>query len=122
MIDPASSSPGASGTGALPNGPAWAALLAAGIGCVSFGVITDISESSARVSRALQWYSPAGSLSGVAMCAIVIWLIAWAALHARWRDRQLANQRTLMTATFLLILAALVTTFPPFYGLFASGG
>jgi hypothetical protein len=56
------------------------------------------------------------------MCAIVIWLIAWAALHARWRDRQLANQRTLMTATFLLILAALVTTFPPFYGLFASGG
>jgi len=103
-----------------PDGPAWAALLAASIGAAAFGLITDASECSARVSRSLQWYRPAGALSGVAIGAIVIWVVAWVALHVRWRGMSFQNRRTPMSAILLLALVALVTTFPPFYELFGG--
>ena len=103
-----------------PNGAAWAALLASGIGGVVFGLITDASECSARVSRFLQWYRPTGALSGVAICAIVVWAVVWAVLHARWSGKQLRHQRTLTVTILILALLALLTTFPPFYELFAG--
>jgi len=102
------------------NGSAWAALLSAGIGCAGFGLLTDISECSTRASKVLLWYRPSGALSGVAILAIVIWLVVWAVLGARWKDRRLQNERTLMIATVILVLAGIVTTFPPFYELFGG--
>jgi hypothetical protein len=106
-----------SGTKITPNGPAWAALLSAGIGGLGFGILTDLSECSSRVSRTLQWYRPAGSLSGVAILAVLIWLAVWGAFHSRWKHQQIRNQRTLMAVTIALSLAALLATFPPFYEL-----
>jgi len=58
----------------------------------------------------------------MAICTIVIWLSVWAALHARWRGKRLQNEHLLMAATFMLVLIALIATFPPFYGLLAKGG
>ncbi len=110
------------GADASPNGSAWAALVGAGVGCAGFGIVTDVSEWSAGVSRMLQWYSPAGSLSGVAGCAMVIWVGVWWVLHARWRERRLQSERKLMGVTFLLVLTGLIATFPPFYGMFVKGG
>jgi hypothetical protein len=100
-----------------PNGSAWAALVAAGIGGAVFGVITDISEISKPAAKALAWYKPAGALSGVAICAVLVWGVAWALLHARWRSKRLARQGLLTTVTVLLSVVAIVTTFPPFYEL-----
>jgi hypothetical protein len=103
-----------------PNGAAWAAMLAAAIGGAGFGVLTDMSECSARVSKLLQWYRPAGALSGVAICAMGTWIVVWSALHIRWQGKRLANERRMMFVTLMLALAAIVTTFPPFYELFGG--
>jgi hypothetical protein len=105
-----------------PNGPAWAAILAAGIGCASFGIVTDLAECSARVNGALEWYRPAGGLSGVAGCAIVLWLMAWALLNLRWKHRQIATSRGIMVLAIVLVLIGVLATFPPFYELFVAGG
>ena len=98
------------------NGAAWAALLSAGIGGLGFGILTDISECSPSASKLLlKVYPPAGSLSGVAVCSVLVWIAVWMALHARWHRRQIHHQRTMVVVIVLLTLAALVTTFPPFY-------
>jgi hypothetical protein len=99
----------------VSNGAAWATLLAAGLGGFAFGLITDLSECSARVAKLLAWYRPAGALSGVVICAIIVWLGIWAALHTRWNGKRLEAQGTLIAIISLLALAAVVTTFPPFY-------
>lgn len=122
MKDPIAKASHASDANVPPNGPAWAALLSAGVGGAGFGVLTIASECSARAGRALACYRPSGSLSGVAIGAIFIWLAAWAALHLRWKNKSVANEKTLALATFLLVLAALLATFPPFYELFVKGG
>jgi len=103
-----------------PTGSAWAALLAAAIGAAAFGLFTDISENSATVARYLQWYKPAGSLSGVTISAIIIWLAAWFALNGRWHYKNIRHQKTLLTLTIFLGIAAIVATFPPFYELFGG--
>ena len=107
---------------AMANGSAWAAMLAASIGAVAFGSLTMLSECSTRASQLLLWYRPAGSLSGVAMSATLIWAGAWAILHAFWKRRRIENQRALMTLIFVLVLFSLLATFPPFYELFVKHG
>jgi hypothetical protein len=102
----------------LPDGAAWAALLAAGIGCAAFGVLTVLSECIPAVSKALLWYVPSGSLSGVAIASIAIWLVAWAILAMSWKDRSVRKERRLMVLSLLLVLLGILLTFPPFYGLF----
>lgn len=93
--------------------------MAAGIGCAAFGIFTDLSEVSARVGSMLNWYNPAGSLSGVAGCAIIVWAAGWVVLAARWKNRRLARPGRIMLLTILLVLAGLILTFPPFYSIFA---
>jgi hypothetical protein len=102
------------------NGAAWAALLAAGIGGFAFGLITDASECSATISKHLIWYQPAGALSGVAICAIIVWLISWAGLHIWWSGRRIKAQGMLIAVISFLAAAAVLTTFPPFYELFGG--
>jgi len=103
------------------HGTAWAALFSAGIGCTAFGILTMLSECvPAMKNKGLNWYNPSGALSGVAIGAIVIWLIVWAVLGARWHNRRLENERSLMIATVVLVLVGILTTFPPFYELFGG--
>jgi hypothetical protein len=109
-------------TEAPPAGPAWAALLSASVGGAAFGLLTDASECSARASKALNLYNPSGSLSGVAIVAVAIWAVVWAILHVMWKNKHPANQGRLTLAVVFLVLVAIVTTFPPFYELFAKGG
>jgi hypothetical protein len=104
----------------IPDGSAWAALLAAGVGCAAFGLFTDLSEASARASKLLLWYRPSGSLSGVAGCAVIVWVAVWAVLHYRWRGRKLDRVGLVIVLTVLLVVIGIVTTFPPFYELMVS--
>jgi hypothetical protein len=105
---------------AVPNGPAWAAILAAGIGCAVFGLVVDLAEASKATSNALNFYKPAGDLSGKTIVAIVVWIIAWAVLHARWKNRKLRSPGRIIALTLILILLALIAVFPPFFELFAA--
>jgi hypothetical protein len=103
----------------IPNGAAWAAILAGGIGCAATGLFTDLAEGSRFVSGLLNFYKPVGSLSGKTIVGILVWLIAWAILHVRWRNRDLSAGTRITVITVILVLLALLATFPLFFGLFA---
>ena len=58
----------------LPNGPAAAAILAAGIGCAAVGILSFAGDASDAIGRLLNIYNPTGTLSGVTTVAIIVWL------------------------------------------------
>jgi hypothetical protein len=101
---------------ALPNGPAAAAILAAGIGCGAVGVLSFAGDASDSIGRMLNIYNPTGSLSGVTTVAIIVWLVAWLVLHRMWRTREIA-MGGINAAAFTLLLVGFLLTFPPFMDL-----
>lgn len=96
------------------NGEAMAAMLAAGIGSFAMGLFVLANE--AGVFSAPSLYSPSGGLSGRSTFAVIVWLIAWGLLHARWRGRDVTAAPVFLV-TLVLIAAALVATFPPVWEL-----
>jgi hypothetical protein len=104
----------------LKNGKAAAALLAGGIGAFVMGLVTTLSEASSSFGSALNWYKPAGPLSGKTTVAVIVWLIAWAILGNQWKDKDVDFDKISMIALVLLLLGIL-GTFPPFFELFAAG-
>lgn len=104
----------------LVNGPVWAGILAAGIGCAALGALVDLAEASKSVSKALTFYTPTGDLSGKTIMAIAIWIIAWAVLHARWKNRDVRSPKMVLTISLVLIVLAVAAVFPPFFEIFAA--
>jgi nucleoid-associated protein YgaU len=101
----------------LPNGPAAAAILASAIGSAALGLVTVIATASEAVKSLLTFYEPVGPLSGKTTVAVVIWLVAWAELHGRWRKKEV-DFRRVFALTLVLLTVAVVGTFPPYYNLF----
>jgi hypothetical protein len=101
-----------------PTGPGAAAVVAAGIGTFTIGLMTSLAEASASMSNALNWYKPSGPLSGKIGVAVVAWLLAWVILHAAWKNRN-ANFGHAFSWGLALILLGFLFTFPPIFGLFA---
>ena len=102
----------------LPNGPAAAAFLSAGIGSFALGLMTTLAEASPALRSTLTLSVPAGPLSGKTTVAVVAWLVAWGLLHMMWRSRSLDWGR-ISWWTYGLIALGLIGTFPPFFELFA---
>ena len=100
----------------LPNGPAAAAILAAGIGCATIGILAFAGDASGAIGRLLNIYNPTGTLSGVTTIAIIVWLVAWFALHRQWRRRTVA-MGGVNVAAFVLLAVGFLLTFPPFMDL-----
>ena len=98
------------------NGPAAAALLAAGIGGFTLGVLALAGDAFRGVARALNFWNPTGPLSGVTDVAIVVWLISWFVLARLWAGRNLRLGRINLIAAGLFT-AGLLLTFPPFMDL-----
>lgn len=94
------------------NGAGAAAVLAAGIGSFVLGVGDVAADKSPVLKSFFNFYKATGPLSGVTTVAIVAWLIAWALLDRRWRNRDVPMARTNAIAYALLGLALLLT-FPP---------
>jgi hypothetical protein len=99
------------------NGPVAAAVLSCGLGCFALGVLAVAADGSKHLAAALNFYNPSGPLSGVTTVAIALWLIAWAVLAARWKNRQLAFANV-SAASFTLLALGLLLTFPPIGDLF----
>jgi hypothetical protein len=97
---------------AMPNGPAAAAILAAGIGCFAVGVLATLGDAFPAVAGFLSFYAPTGPLSGVTTTALVLWLAAWLVLARRWGRRDVAIGWINALSFVLLSLGALLT-FPP---------
>jgi MFS superfamily sulfate permease-like transporter len=100
----------------VANGAALASFLAAGIGAFAVGFFVIVNEAGLFAAPAL--YGPAGGVSGRTTFAAVTWLIGWAMLHSRWKDRQLDSNRV-YTATLLLTALGIVLSFPPVWRIFA---
>lgn len=101
-----------------PNGPALAAILAAGIGAAALGALTTLAEAIPPLKDAIVIAKPVGPLSGKTTYAVAIWLVAWMVLAFLWRGKQLEGRGTYV-ATFVLIATGLLGTFPLFYDLFS---
>lgn len=100
----------------VANGAALASFLAAGIGAFAMGFFVIVNEAGLFAAPAL--YGPAGGVSGRTTFATVIWLIGWAVLHRRWKDRQIESNRAYAT-TLVLIALGIVLSFPPIWRIFA---
>lgn len=96
------------------DGGAMAAFLGAGIGAFALGVIVLLNEVGIFATPTL--YAPAGGVSGRTTLATIVWLIAWALLHNRWKAREIAPSRIFL-ATVTLIVLGILATFPPLWGL-----
>ena len=97
-----------------PTGGAWAAVLAAAIGCACFGLVTDLAEMSKSISKVLTFHAPTGDLSGKSTVGVVAWLLAWVILHACWNDRDIRRPGGVTIISVVLLLTGLVLVFPPF--------
>ena len=96
-----------------PNGPVAAAVLSCGMGCFLLGVLAVAADGSKSLAKALNFYNPAGPLSGVTTVAIALWLVCWAVLAVRWKGKEIAFGKITVFA-FVLLGLSLLLTFPPF--------
>lgn len=97
----------------LANGPAAAAILAAGIGCFALGLLALAGDASPAIGQLLTFYRPTGTLSGVTLSAIIVWLIVWYALSRRWSGKNVA-MGPVNSVAFLSLALGVLLTFPPF--------
>jgi hypothetical protein len=102
-----------------PNGPVAAALIGGGLGAATLGLLTTLSESLKPVGDALNWWKPAGALTGKAGLAVAVFFISWLILHFVFREKNVNFARVAVLALVLLGLG-LLGTFPPFFELFSG--
>jgi hypothetical protein len=114
----AGSSPGGIVYEDKPEGPIAAAIIAGGIGATALGFFTTLAEASTDAKDWLQWSDRVGPLSGKTIMAVIVWLVAWAVLHAIYRNRPYETRRA-FTIALVLIGVGVVGTFPTFFQAFA---
>lgn len=98
----------------IPNGPAAAAILSAGVGSATIGLMTTGAVISAGLKSALNWWSPAGPLTGKTSVGVIAWLVTWIVLHVLWKDKDVPLVPVLVVMLVLLALGLLLT-FPPVF-------
>jgi len=98
---------------AQPVGAAMAAYVAAGIGAFALGLIVILNAFGLITVPAL--YAPSGGVTGRTAFGVVVWLIAWAILHARWKNSDLDVGR-MHRITIALVVAGVVLSLPIFAG------
>lgn len=108
--------PAEQGLNATPNGPGAAAILAAGIGCATLGILAFAGDASPAAGKLLNLYNPVGTLSGVTTATIVVWLAAWFTLGRLWGRKNVGLGAVNLVA-FALLAIGLLLTFPPFMDL-----
>ena len=101
-----------------PNGPAAAALIAAGIGAAALGLLTVLNEASTDIHDFLDIKNRVGPLSGKTTFAVLAYFVSWAALApVLWRQNLAWNTVVIITA--VLVVAGFIGTYPKFFELFA---
>ena len=102
-----------------PNGPAVAALIAAGFGVLMLGIFTVWAEASASFKDdVLNIKNRVGPLSGKTTFAVIAYFVSWAVLAVPlWKKSIPMNTALLITGA--LVAGGIVGTFPKFFQLFA---
>lgn len=102
-----------------PLGATAAAILASSLGCLAIGIATLLVQISPAAAKWLNWWNPAGPLSGETGIGIIVWLASWFALHVKLRNRD-ANLWLVVGISFIFLTLAMILLFPPFYHSFHS--
>ena len=97
------------------NGAALSGFLGGSIGAFAMGFFVIVNEIGLFAAPSL--YGPAGGVSGRTTFATITWLVAWAVLHHRWRDRVI-DPRRVFAVGLLLIGLGFLGTFPPVWTFF----
>lgn len=103
----------------LPNGPAAAAFLAGGIGSAALGIAIVLTEMSTGIKNALNWWNPAGPLTGKTGIAVLSFLVSWVVLGQLWKGKNVDFGKVSLWSIILVVLGLLLT-FPPVFELFTS--
>jgi hypothetical protein len=100
------------------NGPAAAALLGAGLGSATLGLMIVLVEASPHwFKNWLNFYNPVGPLSGKTIVAVAVYALSWLVMGIALRGKNV-RLGWWVTATFVLIALGILLTFPPIYQLF----
>jgi hypothetical protein len=105
---------------ARPDGPAAAAILAAGIGMFALGLLTVLNEASTAIHDWLDSWDldqGVGPLAGKTTLAVIVWLVSWIVLAVFLRGKDVDLRKWFWGA---LVLGALgfLGTFPPIFQAF----
>ncbi len=103
----------------MPNGPAAAAILSAGLGSAAYGLLTVGAVVSAGLKTALTWWKPTGALSGKTGLGTIIWLVSWIVVHSLWKDKDVPFTR-MFVVSLILVGVGLLFTFPPVFEAFEA--
>lgn len=110
------------------SGPAAAALISAGMGCLMMMVtqhlvslskdlekiVWDIGSWIPGSHNANKLYGEIGSYSGKETILLISWLVSWVVLHHLWRNQNIRVQ-TMFFWIFVLFIAATVMSWHPLF-------
>jgi len=103
-----------------PSGPAAAAIVAAGIGSLTMGVMVVLNDANGDINKFLDFSknfglgSGVGPLSGKVIISVIAFVVSWVALHLLWRGKAIDFNRAFV-ATLVLFLLGFAMTFPPVF-------
>ncbi len=110
------------------SGPAAAALIAGGIGCVSMMVAHHLADTS-KYRNNFVWFLGSwipgshgdntawgniGSYSGKETILLISWLVSWPILHYLWRNKQIKTVSLFSWFLGLFLIATLMSWHPLF--------
>lgn len=101
----------------VSTGVAAATFIAGGIGALALGLMTTGAVISEGLSNFLNWWNPAGPLSGKTGISVLAWLISWVILNNSWKNKD-SDLAKAFTITLVLIVLGFVLTFPPVFEAF----
>jgi hypothetical protein len=104
-----------------PDGPAAAAMLAAGIGIFALGLLTVLNEVSEPLHdflERMEFGRGVGPLAGKTLLAVAAWAVSWVILGVAWRRRDV-NLRAWFSVSVILGILGALGTFPPIFLSFA---
>ena len=102
---------------AVTTGPAAAAMISGGLGTFVIGLLTTGAVSFEGLRQALNWWNPAGPLTGKTGVGVVVWLISWALLNTVWKDKEYDLRRAFLI-TLIFVSVGVILTFPPVFEAF----
>ena len=98
-------------------GVAAATLISSGIGVFVLGLMTTGAVLSEGLKNALNWWNPAGPLTGKTGIAVIAWLLSWVLLNTIWKGKNVDLRKSFIV-TMVLIGLGLIFTFPPVFEAF----
>lgn len=99
------------------DGPAAAAMLAAGIGSLVLAVLVVVAEANESFKESLAYSDRVGPLSGKTIWAVVAFAVSWLVLGIVLRRRDVDLGKVAII-TSVLVGLALIGTFSPFFEMF----